>query len=115
MSGTQPTPAAPSSPTLWGAPIVSVLAYATFLAAIVVAFVVKNDALLITLCGMAGANATTAVSFWLGSSKGSQDKSAQLATQSSMLANAPPPPPPGGSQTVTTTAPITVPSGPHQP
>jgi hypothetical protein len=84
----QAPPVSASSPavTLWGAPIVSVLAYATFLAAIIVAVIVKNDALLITLCGMAGANATTAVQWWLGSSKGSADKSATIERQGAQMA-----------------------------
>lgn len=98
MSGSTTPPNVVPTATVWGAPIVSVLAYATFLAAIVFAFIVKNDALLITLCGMAGANATTTVSFWLGSSKGSQDKDARQATTV----------PPGATTVTTTPATTTV-------
>ena len=98
MSGSTTTPSGASSTTIWGAPIVSVLAYGTFLAAIIIAMIVKNNELLVTLCGVAGANATTAVSFWLGSSKGSQDKDAKIATMT--------PSPPPGTTTTTATAPI---------
>ena len=99
MSGTIPAPPA-SSPavTLWGAPVVTVLAYGTFLAAIIVALIVKNDTLLVALCGAAATNATTAVQWWLGSSKGSADKSATIERQGAQLATMTPDVPKPGAQ-----------------
>lgn len=104
---TTPTPVPPpvSNATVLGAPIVSVLAYLVFLAAMGIAYAIKNTELLVTLCGMAGANATTVVSFWLGSSKGSQDKDTTIAAQSSQLAAAAPVPAPSA-----TTGPVVPPA-----
>ena len=60
--------------SLWGAIIVSMIALLTFTGALVVAFFLKDPALLNLTVGAAIANATTAVGFWLGSSSGSQKK-----------------------------------------
>ena len=69
MSGTTTTttttpPTAAMIVTEWGAVIVSVLVLGIFLAAIVVAWKTDSASLSILL-GMAGANGTTAVGFWL--------------------------------------------------
>jgi IPT/TIG domain len=58
----------------WGAIVVSVVVLLTFTGALVVAFFLKEPALLNLTVGAAIANATTAVGFWLGSSSGSQKK-----------------------------------------
>ena len=60
--------------SMWGAIVVSAVALLTFTGALVVAFVIKDPALLNLTVGAAIANATTAVGFWLGSSSGSQKK-----------------------------------------
>lgn len=93
---TPPTPPAAMAARVaeWGPVIVSVIVLFVFVAAIIVAWQTKDPSLGILL-GMAGANAGTAVGFWLGSSKGSQSKDATIAT----LATAPTPP---GSTTTTT-------------
>ena len=87
MSGSiPPAPSAttPSGPTAasrvadWGPVAVSIIVLLVFLAAIVVAWLTKDPSLGILL-GMAGANAGTAVGFWLGSSSGSQKKDATIA------------------------------------
>ncbi|CAN5950501.1 unnamed protein product [Sphagnum jensenii] len=72
MSQTTSEPKVPveTKAAIWGAPVVSVIAYLVFLLALAVAYLVKNDNLLITLCGVAAANGTTVVNFWLGSSRG---------------------------------------------
>ena len=62
------------SASMWGAIIVSTVTLLTFTGALVVAFVIKDPALLNLTVGAAIANATTAVGFWLGSSSGSQKK-----------------------------------------
>lgn len=105
MSATTTTTAAPatvaSKAAEWGAVIISLFALSIFLAAIVVAMQTKDPSLGILL-GAASANATTAVGFWLGSSKGSQAKDSALIAQVV---------PPAGSTTTTTTQP-TGPTGP---
>jgi hypothetical protein len=63
----------------WGLIIVSVVAILTFTAALIVAFVIKDEGLLNLTVGAAIANATTVVSFWLGSSRGSQSKDQAIA------------------------------------
>jgi hypothetical protein len=92
MSQTTSEPKVPveTKAAIWGAPVVSVIAYLVFLLALAVAYLVKNDNLLITLCGVAAANGTTVVNFWLGSSRGSQDKDVTIASQSTQLANSTP-------------------------
>lgn len=69
-----------------GAVVISLVAQATFLAALVVsgymAWIAKDTAtvsLFTTLCGFAGANATSVVNYWIGSSAGSDRKTELLA------------------------------------
>ena len=69
-----------SAQTGWGAPIVSVYALTVFLVAIVVAYFAHDATLLNALLVVAATNATTVVSYWVGSSAGSQKKDATLAT-----------------------------------
>ena len=76
-----PTPADASRRT--GAVVVSVVAQATFLIALVAACAIawiKNDyTLLIALAGAAATNATSVVNYWIGSSAGSDKKTDLLA------------------------------------
>lgn len=100
---TTTTSAAPAAPMAqrvseWGPVAVSIVVLAIFLAAIVVAWEAKDPSLNILL-GMAGANAGTAVGFWLGSSSGSQKKDAVLAAQAT-------PAPGTTTTTVTPAAPV---------
>lgn len=102
MSGTTPTPPKPAGSdavtATWGPVSVSILAEVIFFAAIGVAWWTKDPSLPLLL-GAASANATTVVSYWLGSSSGSKGKDATIA-QISSAATAPPPP---GTTTTTTT------------
>ena len=59
---------------LWGSIITSSLTLMIFVAVLIVAFLSKDQRGLELLIGAAIANASTAVSFWLGSSSGSQRK-----------------------------------------
>lgn len=82
---------APSLSTLaqrasdWGSIVISLVVLMVFLAALTIAWK-TSDASLPLLLGAASANATTAVGFWLGSSRGSQQKDTVIAAQ----ATAPP-------------------------
>jgi hypothetical protein len=78
--------------------VVSVVAEAIFLAAIVIAWWTK-DASLGILLGAAATNATTVVNYWLGSSSGSKAKDATIAQQASVT-------PLPGTTTTTTTPPL---------
>ena len=71
----------------YGTIIVSAMVLAVYLIALVIAYLKANDTLLTTLLGIAGANATAAVQYWLGSSFGSNKKTDLMAGGSS----APPP------------------------
>jgi hypothetical protein len=83
---------------VFGPIVVSIFVLGIFLAAIVIAWLTKNEALQILL-GMAGANAGTAVGYWLGSSSGSKAKDATIAAQAA--------PAPGTTTTTTTAGPKT--------
>jgi hypothetical protein len=80
MSGTTPAPTTASAASEWGAIIISMTVMVTFTGSLVVSFFFKDSGLLNLTVGAAIANATTAVGFWLGSSRGSQTKDAALAT-----------------------------------
>ena len=92
MSGMTTPPASPvAAPTpRQGAVIISVVAQVAFFLALVAAAViawVRNDYTLLTaMAGVAATNATTVVSYWVGSSDGS-------AKKTDLLAAAPPVPP----------------------
>jgi hypothetical protein len=58
----------------WGAIITSALSGCGFLAALLVAYMSKDQANLSLLVGAVVTNFATVVSFWLGSSAGSQKK-----------------------------------------
>jgi len=75
MSGTTP-PSVTGNPNLmlYGAIVISGLNMVAFLGAFGVAFFLKDSNNLTLLIGAVIANASTAISFWLGSSAGSQRK-----------------------------------------
>lgn len=69
----------PASP--WGAPIVSIYSLTLLLAALIFAYLVKNETLLTALVAVIATNATTVVSFYVGSSASSQSKDSLIARQ----------------------------------
>ena len=71
----------------WGAIAVSVLVCLIFVVAFAVAYFSHDTTSLSLLVGAAIANFSTSVSFWLGSSAGSQKKDERIA----QLAGKPPP------------------------
>ena len=82
MSGgftpTTPPPTFASKAAEWGAVAVSIIVLLIFVVALGIALLTKDPSLQILL-GMAGANAGTAVGYWLGSSAGSQKKTDIMA------------------------------------
>lgn len=88
MSDTQP-PATPPvvAPTTsrQGAVVTSIVAQGTFflalIASCVIAWVKGEYTLLTAMAGVAATNATTVVSYWVGSSDGSAKKTDQMAAQ----------------------------------
>jgi uncharacterized membrane protein len=76
MSGSTTPPSIASNPNLmlYGAMVVSLASMGAFLVAFAVAYFMKDNNNLTLLIGAVIANSTTAVSFWLGSSAGSQRK-----------------------------------------
>lgn len=82
MSGTNPVPTPAPAPTHgWGAPITSFYSLTLLLAALVFAYITKNDNLMTILAGVIATNATTVVSFYVGSSASSQTKDATISSQ----------------------------------
>jgi hypothetical protein len=94
---TIPTPTTDRA-AIFGPIAVSIFVLGIFLAAIVIAWLTKNDSLNILL-GMAGTNAATAVGYWLGSSSGSKAKDDTIKAQAA--------PQPGTTTTTTTAGPRT--------
>lgn len=84
MSGTNPTPPAVDPEPIWAKPAVSVYALTIFLIAFGVAYMAKDSASLTMMMGAAISMGTQVVSYYLGSSSGSTQKTAML--------NAAPPP-----------------------
>ena len=72
-------PQAPPQPCLLGAALISVLVLLSYLAAMVVAYLEKDQTMLNTLLVVAATNATTVVGYWVGSSAGSARKDSQIA------------------------------------
>lgn len=79
MSGTVGTTDKTAS---YGAIVVSGLALAIFFAALGIAWWTKDSSLPILL-GAAATNATTVISYWVGSSSGSKAKDSVIAQQAS--------------------------------
>ena len=80
-----PPPVAAPAPTPLsqkrGEPIISVYSLTLLLCALVAAYLMKNDNLLIVLAGVIAANATSVVNFYVGSSASSQAKDATISAQ----------------------------------
>lgn len=82
MSDTTPVPtASPAASRAWGAPVVSVYSLTLLLAALCFAYLVKNETLLTALVAVIATNATTVVSFYVGSSASSQAKDQTISSQ----------------------------------
>lgn len=64
-----------------GSTVISVFSLSLLLVALVFAYVMKNDNLLVLLAGVIATNATTVVSFWVGSSASSQNKDETISGQ----------------------------------
>ena len=68
------------SPIAWGAPVVSVLVLMTFAAVVLMAIGTKQDSSLVNVVlGTLGTMSTAVVTYWVGSSAGSAQKTALLA------------------------------------
>ena len=80
---TEARAAAPTSTRGRGPVVISIVAQFTFLlalgAAAVIAWVKNDYTLLVAMAGVAATNATTVVSYWVGSSDGSAKKTDLLA------------------------------------
>ena len=77
---------------IYGTVSLSVLAYLTFLGAMIWSFVLEDSTMMSLTVGAAVANATTAINWWLGSSKGSEKKDDVIAaSQPPAQGNAGPP------------------------
>jgi len=63
----------------WGTIAVSIVAFVAYLTALLVSYFLKNETMMNTLIVVAATNATTVVSYWLGSSAGSQNKNETLS------------------------------------
>lgn len=74
----QPTPAARRA---WGAPLVSLYSLTLLLAALLFAYIMKNDNLLVLLAGVIATNATSVVNYYVGSSASSQAKDVVISGQ----------------------------------
>jgi hypothetical protein len=65
----------------WGAPITAVFSLLLLLAGLGVAYLTKDDQAILILLGIIGTNATTAVHYYLGSSRSSQQKDKIISAQ----------------------------------
>lgn len=87
MSGTVTPPPAPDPAPVpapksgAGSAIISAFSMALLLAALVFAYLTKNDNLLIILAGVIATNATSVVGFYVGSSASSQAKDVTISSQ----------------------------------
>jgi len=86
-SPSPPFPPAPTPPPSsgWGAPVISVYSLTLLVVALAFAYLTKNDNLLVMLAGVVATNATACVSFYVGSSRGSQTKDNVIAMHLSSL------------------------------
>lgn len=78
-------PPAPNMFNVWGAPLISMFTLVIFLVALVIAYIMKNETLVTAMLGVAAANATTVVNFWLGSSSGSHSKDVMISAQGRVI------------------------------
>jgi len=98
MSETRPldeTPLSDLTPAqrrmIWGSPIVAVYAMTIFVVALIIAYMRGTENLLTILLGVAAANATTAVNYYLGSSFSSMRKDLVIHDAQQALAKSTPP------------------------
>lgn len=91
MSETTPPPVDhEAKSSAWGTPAVAIYALSIFVVALIIAYVKGSENLLTILLGVAAANATTAVNFYLGSSSGSNRKDLIIHDAQRALANSTP-------------------------
>ena len=82
MNDPNATPPSPQSIlNFWGSSIVSIYSLTIFLAAMIIAFIMKNEVLIVALVSVAATNATTVVGYWVGSSSSGVKKDAVIAGQ----------------------------------
>ena len=74
---TTPAPTTTQEPG-WAKPIIAFYTLTLFIGALGVAWMAKSDTALTLLLGMIGANATTVIGYYFGSSAGSAQKTAQM-------------------------------------
>ena len=67
--------------------LVSATVMVIYIAALAVAFLSKNDNMLMVLIGVAATNATTVVGYWVGSSSGSTKKDDALIAKQPEIVN----------------------------
>jgi len=71
----------PDTAASWGAPITAIISQLLLLAALAVAYLTASSPALLILFGIIGANANTAVHYYLGSSRSSQAKDKTISAQ----------------------------------
>lgn len=64
-----------------GAIVISIFSLVLLMAALVFAYIMKNENLLVLLAGVIATNATAVVSYWVGSSASSQSKDMVISRQ----------------------------------
>jgi hypothetical protein len=80
-----PAPSSQYMLNFWGSSIVSVYILTIFLVALVIAFWVKNEVLIVALVSVAATNVTTVVAYWVGSSSGSAKKDSIIASHTTTI------------------------------
>jgi hypothetical protein len=100
--------AAPGSEPAWAKPAVAIFSIVVFVGMMVVAYLTKDQSMIMLLGGSAISMATTAVSYYLGSSSGSAQKNATIAASMP----APVAPIPGATNTTVVTKSAAVPQAP---
>ena len=73
-----PVPASASEEPRWAKPTIGIYSLSLFVIALGIAYMAKSDTALTLLLGMIGANATTVIGYYFGSSAGSAQKTAQM-------------------------------------
>ncbi len=74
-------PAASTNELNWGAPVTAVISLSLLCVGMAVAYFSKNENAMMILIGIIGSNATTAVGYYLGSSRSSQMKDQIISNQ----------------------------------
>lgn len=71
----------PTAESIWGAPAMAIFSLALLLCSLVFAYFSKNENMMLLIVGIIGSNATTAVGYYLGSSRSSQLKDQIISAQ----------------------------------